>query len=58
MESTIGLYKTELTDRQRSAWVHRFNTERVHSAIDYRSPVEFENNYYRDATATLVLEVT
>ncbi len=48
MESTIGLYKTELIDRQRSwtgrneveretaAWVHWFNTERLHSAIDYR----------------------
>ncbi len=68
MESTIGLYKTELIDRQRSwtgrneveretaAWVHWFNTERLHSAIGYRPPVEFENNY-RDTTATPVLEV-
>jgi transposase InsO family protein len=55
MESTIDLYKTELVDRQRSwngrnevergtaAWVHWFNTERLHSAIDYRPPAEFEN---------------
>jgi transposase InsO family protein len=68
MESTIGLYKTELIDRQRSwtgraqveretaAWVHWFNTERLHSAIGYRPPVEFENNYV-DTTATPVLEV-
>jgi transposase InsO family protein len=69
MESTIGLFKTELIDRQRSwtgraaveretaAWVHWFNTERLHSAIGYRPPVEFENNYYRDTTAAPVLEV-
>jgi transposase InsO family protein len=68
MESTIGLYKTELIDRQRSwtgrneveretaAWVHWFNTARLHSAIDYRPPVEFENNY-RDTTATADLAV-
>lgn len=44
MESTIGLFKTELSDRQRSwagraavereiaAWVHWFNTDRLHSS--------------------------
>lgn len=58
MESTIGLFKTELIDRQRSwtgrneveretaAWVHWFNTERLHSAIGYRPPVEFEELYH------------
>src|SRR3954470_2035289 len=68
MESTIGLYKTELIDRQRSwtgrneveretaAWVHWFNTERLHSALDYRPPVEFED-HYRDTTATADLAV-
>jgi transposase InsO family protein len=68
MESTIGLYKTELIDRQRSwtgraqveretaAWVHWFNTDRLHSAIGYRPPVEFEN-HYRATTAAPVLEV-
>jgi putative transposase len=68
MESTIGLYKTEVIDRQRSwtgrneveretaAWVHWFNTERLHSALDYRPPVEFEE-HYRDTTAAPVLEV-
>jgi putative transposase len=68
MESTIGLYKTELIARQRSwtgrneveretaAWVHWFNTERLHSATDYRPPVEFENNY-RSTTTIPALEV-
>jgi hypothetical protein len=47
MESTIGLYKTELIDRQKSwtgrseveretaSWVHWFNTTRLHSSIGY-----------------------
>ncbi len=68
MESTIGLYKTELIGRQRSwtgrnaveretaAWVHWFNTERLYSALDYRPPVEFED-HYRDTTATADLAV-
>ena len=58
MESTIGLFKTELIDRQRSwtgrneveretaAWVHWFNTERLHSAIGYQPPVEFEELHH------------
>jgi putative transposase len=45
MESTIGLYKTEPLDRHPSwtgravveretdAWVHWFNTDRLHSSI-------------------------
>jgi len=69
MESTIGLYKTELIDRQRSwtgrneveretaAWVHWFNTERLHSAIDYCPPVEFEEHHYRDNTTPANLAV-
>jgi putative transposase len=56
MESTIGLYKTELIDRQRfwtsraqveretAAWVYWFNTEPLHSAIGCRPPVEFEDH--------------
>lgn len=68
MESTIGLFKTELIDRQRSwtgraeveretaAWVHWFNTDRLHSSIGYRPPVEFED-LYRDTTTTPTLEV-
>ncbi len=68
MESTIGLFKTELIDRQRSwagraaveretaAWVHWFNTDRLHSSIGYRPPVEFED-LYRHTTSTPALEV-
>ena len=59
MESTIGLYKTELIDRQKSwagraeieretaSWVHWFNTSRLHSSIGYVSPVDYENEYLR-----------
>ena len=28
-------------------WVHWFNNDRLHSATDYRTPVEHENAYYR-----------
>lgn len=54
MESAIGLYKTEPIERQRSwtgrgeveretaAWVHWSNTERLHSAIGYYPPIEYE----------------
>lgn len=59
MESTIGLYKTELIDfdphmtwkaRQQietetTGWVRWFNEERLHSSIGYIPPREFENNY-------------
>ena len=63
MESTIGLYRSELGGRQKSwtgraevereaaAWVHWFNTNRLHSSIGYTSPVDYENDYrqeYRD----------
>ena len=58
MESTIGLYKTELiyvgrrawTSRQEvetatTAWVTWFNRQRLHSAIEYLSPIQFEAAY-------------
>ncbi len=59
MESTIGLYKTELIDlestrrwtgrneveRETADWVKWFNDERLHSAIDYRPPIEYEEMY-------------
>jgi transposase InsO family protein len=63
MESTIGLFKTELIDRQKSwtgraeveretaAWVHWYNTARLHSSIGYAPPVQFEQ-HYRDSTTT------
>jgi transposase InsO family protein len=43
-------------ERETAAWVHWFNTERLHSSIGYRPPVEFEN-LYRDTTATADLAV-
>lgn len=62
MESTIGLYKTELihrghkttwTSRQAvetatAAWVHWFNHQRIHSSIGYQTPIEFENKYHQN----------
>lgn len=57
MESTIGLYKTEVIDRQKSwtgraevereaaAWGHRYNTERLHSLVGHCRPVEYEARY-------------
>lgn len=70
MESTIGLYKTELIDRQKSwtgraeveretaSWVHWFNTNRLHSSISYNSPVDYENKYRQQcSTATFDREV-
>ena len=59
IESTIGLYKTELIehDRTRSwtgraevevetaSWVHWFNTTRIHHSIGKQSPIEFEEHY-------------
>lgn len=70
MESTIGLYKTELVDRQKSwtgraeieretaSWVHWFNTGRLHYSIGYPSPVDYENKYRQNrSTATSDREV-
>jgi len=63
MESTIGLYKTELIDerasgrnwsglreveRETASWVHWYNTERLHSSIDYLTPIEREMQYAID----------
>ncbi|GLY20062.1 hypothetical protein Kisp01_70760 [Kineosporia sp. NBRC 101677] len=57
MESTIGPFKTELIDRQKSwtgqaeveretaAWIHRFNASRLHSSTGYLPPVEFEHHH-------------
>lgn len=70
IESTIGLYKTELIehDRPRSwtgraevetetaSWVHWFNTTRIHHSIGKRSPIEFEERY-RQTISPLIGEV-
>jgi transposase InsO family protein len=59
MESTIGLYKTELIDhgrtrnwsgraeveRETAGWVHWYNTTRIHHSIGKLSPIEFEQQY-------------
>ncbi|WP_170977913.1 integrase core domain-containing protein, partial [Blastococcus sp. CCUG 61487] len=60
MESTIGLYKTELIEHPRRCttwrnraevesatadWVHWYNTERIHSSISYLTPIEKEMEY-------------
>lgn len=57
MESTVGLYKTELIDRDRlwsgrdeveretAEWVRWLNADRLHSSIDYLSPIEYETRY-------------
>ncbi len=56
MESTIGLFKTELVDhdrarswsgaadleRETASWVHWYNTSRLHHSIGKMSPIEFE----------------
>jgi putative transposase len=70
MESAIGLYKTELitrhhrswtgrneVERETAAWVHWFNTARLHSALDHRPPVEFEQHYRSSTEATSAAEV-
>lgn len=58
-ESVIGLYKTECVHHDGPfrtvddlelatlSWVHWFNTSRLHSALDYATPTEFEDTYYR-----------
>jgi putative transposase len=59
IESAIGLYKTEVIDRHTrswrawrdvethtAAWVHWYNTSRLHSAIGHIPPAEYEQNYH------------
>jgi transposase InsO family protein len=60
MESTIGLYKTELivphvagtnwsglreVERETAEWIRWYNHERIHSSIDYLTPIEREVMY-------------
>ena len=58
-ESVVGLYKTECVkvdgpfrtvdelELATLSWVHWFNENRLHSAIGYRTPLEAEQQYYR-----------
>ena len=64
MESAIGLYKTELinraqpwtgrseVERETAAWVHWYNTTRLHSALGYLSPSEYEDRYRHTVAST------
>ena len=58
-ESIIGLYKTECVkidgpfrtieelELATLSWVHWYNEQRLHSATDYLTPIEYEQAYYR-----------
>ena len=58
-ESVIGLYKIECVrhdgpfrtvddlELATLSWVHWFNTNRLHSALDYATPIEIEEQHYR-----------
>ena len=61
MESTIGLYKTELVNRRAigwdsrqeletatARWVRWFNNERLHGELGYRPPIEIEMEYLQN----------
>jgi putative transposase len=63
IESAIGLYKTEVIDRHprswsgwrdvethTASWVHWYNTSRLHSAIGYVPPAEYEHAYHLTAS--------
>jgi putative transposase len=62
-ESLIGLYKTECVRHDGPfrgvddlelvtlSWVHWFNHGRLHSSIGYRTPVEAEQEHYRQNAA-------
>lgn len=59
-ESIIGLYKNECVkidgpfrtidelELATLSWVHWFNTHRLHSSIEYLTPIEKEQQYYRE----------
>jgi putative transposase len=63
MESTIGLFKTEVIDHEQhswtgwrdveravASWVHWYNHERLHSSIEYLPPAEYEALYHESTT--------
>ncbi|MCQ4615879.1 MULTISPECIES: integrase core domain-containing protein [Corynebacterium] len=67
MESTIGLYKSELIDfeaetwtnwggeveRATAGWVHWYNHERLHSSLGHIPPIKHYTNYQRENHAGL-----
>lgn len=56
----VGLYKNECVkidgpfrgvddlELATLSWVHWFNENRLHSSIGYLTPIEMENQYYRE----------
>lgn len=62
-ESLIGLYELECVrpdgpwrtvedlELATLSWVHWFNHNRLHSALDHVPPVEYEEQHYRSITA-------
>jgi len=65
MESTIGLYKTELikrhprtwggaaeVERETADWVHWFNSARIHTSIGRVPPIEHEDDYRKKRSAS------
>jgi putative transposase len=69
MESTIGLYKTELikpfgpwrslaqVELATAEWVEWYNTTRLHSATNYLPPAECEDNYYTQLQSSTMVGV-
>ena len=65
MESTIGLFKTEVIDHEQpvwqhwrdvenatASWVHWYNHDRLHSSIGDVPPVEYEHQHYDSTQGT------
>ena len=66
MESTIGLFKTEVIEHEKptgrswsgraevekatASWVHWYNTTRLHTSINDIPPVEYEEDYHHKAS--------
>ncbi|WP_307295065.1 integrase core domain-containing protein [Microbacterium natoriense] len=62
-ESVVGLYKTERVkidgpfrgaddlELATLSWAHWFNENQLHSSIGYRTPIEKENEYYRETNS-------
>jgi putative transposase len=60
-ETVIGLYKTECIHREgpwrdaahvelaTCSWMDWFNTHRLHSALGYQTPMEYETGYFLDS---------
>ncbi|MFC5955109.1 integrase core domain-containing protein [Streptomyces pratens] len=70
MESTIGLFKTELIKPRRpwktlsevepatAEWVDWYCHRRLHGEIGHIPPAEYETNYYRETTKPQVTVTT